>query len=55
MKKPTPAQIRRRAYELWQQAGFPLGKDDEFYLQAELELRGEEKAKLTSQRVARTK
>ena len=30
-------------YELWQHAGFPLGKDDEFYLQAEEELLDEEK------------
>jgi hypothetical protein len=30
--------IVRRAYELWQQAGEPEGKDEEFYLQAEKEL-----------------
>jgi hypothetical protein len=30
--------IVRRAYELWQQAGEPDGKDPEFYLQAEKEL-----------------
>jgi hypothetical protein len=54
MKKPTPVQIRRRAYELWQQAGFPLGKDEEFYLQAEQELRGEEKQNPIPQRVAQT-
>jgi hypothetical protein len=30
--------IARRAYELWQQAGEPKGRDEEFYLQAEREL-----------------
>lgn len=30
--------ITRRAYELWQQAGQPRGRDEEFYLQAEREL-----------------
>jgi hypothetical protein len=50
MRKPTPAQIRR---ELWQQAGFPLGKDDEFYLRAEGELLGEENARLGAAREAR--
>jgi hypothetical protein len=30
--------ITRRAYELWQQAGEPKGRDEEFYLQAEREL-----------------
>jgi hypothetical protein len=31
--------IVRRAYELWQMAGEPEGKDQEFYLQAERELK----------------
>jgi hypothetical protein len=30
--------VIRRAYELWQQAGEPSGKDDEFYNQAKREL-----------------
>jgi hypothetical protein len=30
--------VVRRAYELWQQAGEPLGKDQEFYHQAKKEL-----------------
>lgn len=51
MRKPTPAQIRRRTYE---KEGFPSGKDDEFYLQAEKDLSGEEKANPISERVART-
>ncbi|EAQ33680.1 hypothetical protein NB311A_09951 [Nitrobacter sp. Nb-311A] len=52
MKKLTAAQIRRRMYELWQKAGFPLGRDDEFYLQAEEELLGEEKERLVVERKA---
>jgi hypothetical protein len=31
-------EIVRRAYELWEQAGKPDGKDQEFYHQAEREL-----------------
>lgn len=30
--------ITRRAYELWQQAGEPKGRDEEFYRQAAREL-----------------
>jgi hypothetical protein len=43
VSKPTQQQIERRAYELWQQAGFPLGKDEELAHQAERELLGGEK------------
>jgi hypothetical protein len=39
MAEPPPIEIVRRAYELWQQAGQPDGRDWEFYLQAESELR----------------
>jgi hypothetical protein len=42
MSKPTREQIERRAYELWQQAGFPNGWDKEFEQQAEQELRHQE-------------
>ena len=38
MIKPTKDQIIHRAYELWEQAGKPEGRDDEFYRQAEREL-----------------
>ena len=38
MKKPTKEQVIHRAYELWEQAGKPEGRDDEFYHQAEREL-----------------
>lgn len=33
--------ITRRAYELWQQAGEPTGRDEEFYRQASRELNGD--------------
>ena len=33
--------ITRRAYELWQQAGEPKGRDEEFYRQASRELNGD--------------
>jgi hypothetical protein len=39
MAEPSHIEIVRRAYELWQEAGEPEGKDQEFYLQAEKELR----------------
>jgi hypothetical protein len=37
--KPTERRIRRRARELWEQAGWPNGRDLEFWLQAEQEFR----------------
>jgi hypothetical protein len=36
--RPSMIEIVRRAYELWEQAGKPDGKDQEFYHQAEREL-----------------
>ena len=48
MTAPTREQIIHRAYELWEQAGKPDGRDEEFYHQAEKELNegvtGEEKS-----------
>lgn len=44
MDKPKEEEIQRRAYELWQQAGEPKGRDDEFYHLAEQELRNEDKS-----------
>jgi hypothetical protein len=38
MEKPTKEQIIHRAYQLWEQAGKPEGRDEEFYYQAEREL-----------------
>jgi Protein of unknown function (DUF2934) len=43
MANPAPMDIVRRAYELWQQAGEPEGRDWEFYMQAEKELRENDK------------
>jgi DUF2934 family protein len=43
MAKPAAMEIVRRAYELWQQAGQPEGRDQEFYLQAEEELQENDK------------
>jgi hypothetical protein len=39
MPKPLSIEIVCRAYELWQQAGEPEGRDGEFYLDAERQLR----------------
>ncbi len=44
MKNPTQIQIVRRAYELWEQAGKPEGRDQEFYHLAEQELRDADKS-----------
>jgi hypothetical protein len=41
---PTEKQIVRRAYELWEQAGKPEGRDEEFYHLAEQELRDADKS-----------
>jgi hypothetical protein len=35
----TDKRIRTRAWQLWDQAGRPEGRDDEFRLQAEKEIR----------------
>jgi hypothetical protein len=39
MKTPNRKAVINRAYELWEQAGKPAGRDQEFYHQAEQELR----------------
>jgi len=44
MENSTEKQIVRRAYELWEQAGKPEGRDQEFYHMAEQELRDADKA-----------
>jgi hypothetical protein len=44
MENPTRMEVVRRAYELWEQAGKPEGKDQEFYHQAEQELRNADKS-----------
>jgi hypothetical protein len=38
MAFPTEEQIRVRAHQLWEEAGKPEGRDDEFWRQAEQEL-----------------
>jgi hypothetical protein len=38
--QPILIDIVRRAYELWERAGRPEGRDQEFYLEAERELSG---------------
>jgi hypothetical protein len=44
MDTPTPEQINNRAYEIWEKNGKPEGRDEEFYHQAEQELRNEDKS-----------
>ena len=44
MQNPTEKEITHRAYQLWEQAGRPEGRDKEFYHQAEQELRNEDKS-----------
>ena len=46
MQNPTEKEITHRAYQLWEQAGRPEGRDKEFYHQAEQELRNEDKSSL---------
>ena len=41
MRKPARMEVVRRAYELWEKAGKPEGRDQEFYHQAERELERE--------------
>jgi hypothetical protein len=39
MAYPTDERIRTRAHQLWEQSGKPDGRKDEFWHQAEKELR----------------
>ena len=45
MASPKEMDVVRRAYELWQRAGEPPDKDQEFYHQAKKQLRGVGKRK----------
>lgn len=44
MDTPTPEEITKRAYEIWEKNGQPEGRDEEFYHQAEQELRNRDKS-----------
>jgi hypothetical protein len=39
MPHPTEEQIRTRAHQLWELAGQPEGREDEFWREAERELK----------------
>ena len=41
MQGPSTHQIECRAYRLWEEAGQPQGRDEEFYLEAERQLKEE--------------
>jgi hypothetical protein len=41
MEKSIEEQIRTRAHELWEQAGKPEGREDEFWHEAEKEIKRE--------------
>jgi hypothetical protein len=47
MANPTEKEIKKRAYELWEEAGKPEGREDEFWQLAEQELRNEDKSSPT--------
>jgi hypothetical protein len=44
MEDPMGMEIVRRAYELWEKAGMPVGMEQEFYRQAEQPLRDTDKS-----------
>ena len=44
MSKPTEEQIGMRAQQLWERAGKPEGRDEDFWHAAEQELRNEDLA-----------
>jgi hypothetical protein len=44
MTQPTEQEIKKRAYEIWERSGKPEGREDEFWQQAEQELRNEDKS-----------
>ena len=49
MQRPAEMDIVRRAYELWEQAGKPDGRDQEFHHQAERELQQTNEHAVTEQ------
>jgi hypothetical protein len=48
--EPTERDINVRAYQLWEQAGCPEGRDKEFYFHAEKELRARDQEAPSSTR-----
>jgi hypothetical protein len=44
MTEPTDEEIRIRAHQLWEQAGKPEGREEEFWHAAEQELRNADKS-----------
>ena len=44
MAEPSKQEIEARAYQLWEQAGKPVGREKEFWSLAEQELRNEDKS-----------
>jgi DUF2934 family protein len=43
LARPDEANIRKRAREIWKESGRPAGRDEEFWFQAEREIRDAEK------------
>jgi general stress protein YciG len=46
MSSPTDDQIRNRAHQLWEIAGRPEGREDEFWHEAERELKASNAGKV---------
>ncbi|KQT24837.1 hypothetical protein ASG57_22655 [Bradyrhizobium sp. Leaf396] len=44
LSEPTEQEIRERAHQLWEQAGKPEGREEEFWHAAEQDLRNEDKS-----------
>jgi len=44
MANPTEKEIKKRAYELWEQNSKPEGREDELWQLAEQELRNDDKS-----------
>lgn len=44
MPEPREQEIRERAHQLWERAGKPEGREDEFWHAAEQELRNEDRS-----------
>lgn len=44
LSEPSEQAIRERAHQLWERAGKPEGREDEFWQAAEQELRNQDKS-----------
>lgn len=51
LSEPSEQEIRERAHQLWERAGQPEGREEEFWHAAEQELRNEDRSNTLGRRI----